>query len=61
MPDTDSVAVLGDASDSIDAGIGWTDGGFDSSGNQIYTQMVGPSLATLIVDPDVLVNPDILM
>ncbi len=60
MSDTDSVTILGDDSDSIHAGIGWTDGGFDGSGNQIYTQLVGPSLATLIVDPDVSVNPDIL-
>ena len=60
MSDTDSVTILGDDSDSIHAGIGWTDGGFDGSGNQIYTQLVGPSLATLIVDPDVSVNPDIV-
>ncbi len=42
-------------------GTGWTDSGFDGGGNHIYTQMVGASLATLVVDPDVAVNPDILM
>ena len=47
--------------DSVNAGTSWTDGGFDGGGNHIYTQMVGASLATLVVDPDVAVNPDILM
>ena len=61
MSDTNSLTVLGDISDSIDAGNGWNDGGFDGSGNQIYMQMVGPSLATLIVDPNMSVNPDLLM
>jgi hypothetical protein len=54
------VTNFGHDSDSIDVGTSWTDGGFDSSGSQIYTQMVGPGLATLIVDPDVSDNPDIL-
>jgi Ca2+-binding RTX toxin-like protein len=61
ISDTDIVTVIGDAADTLDAGTGWTDGGFDGSGNQIYTQMVGPDLATLLVDPDVTVNPDILL
>jgi hypothetical protein len=60
ISDTDIVTLLGDSTDSIAAGTGWTDGGVDSSGNHIYSQMVGPSLATLLVDPDMLVNPDIL-
>ncbi len=61
ISDTDVLTVLGDSGDSVDAGTGWTDGGFDGSGNYIYTQMVGASLATLVVDPDGAVNPDILM
>ncbi len=60
ISDTNSLTVLGDSTDSIDAGAGWTDGGFDGAGNHIYTQMVGLSLATLLVDPDMSVNPDIL-
>ena len=60
ISDTDILTILGDTADSIDAGTGWTDGGFDGSGNHIYTQMVGPSLATLLVDLDMSVNPDIL-
>jgi Ca2+-binding RTX toxin-like protein len=60
ISDTDIVTLLGDSTDSIAAGTGWTDGGVDSSGHHIYSQMVGPSLATLLVDPDMLVNPDIL-
>ena len=60
ISDTDALTILGDTADSIDAGTGWTDGGFDGSGNHIYTQMVGPSLATLLVDLDMSVNPDIL-
>ncbi len=60
ISDTDTLTILGDPADSIDAGTGWTDGGFDGSGNHIYTQMVGPSLTTLLVDPDVSVNLDIL-
>ena len=61
ISDTDTMTVIGDAADGVDAGTGWTDGGIVGSGNHIYTQMVGPSLATLLVDPDVTVNLDILM
>ena len=50
------------------ADLGWTaitfsedDGGFDGGGNHIYTQTVGAFTATLLVDPDVAVNADILM
>jgi hypothetical protein len=60
LSDTDTLTILGDTADSIDAGTAWTDGGFDGSGNHAYTQMVGASLATLLVDPDISVNPDIL-
>ncbi len=60
LSDTESVTILGHDRDSIDVGTSWADGGFDSSGSQIYTQMVGPGLATLIVNLDVSVNPDIL-
>jgi hypothetical protein len=33
ISDTDTVTILGDGIDSIAAGAGWTDGGFDKSGN----------------------------
>ncbi|MCZ6812603.1 MAG: calcium-binding protein, partial [Alphaproteobacteria bacterium] len=59
MSDTDVLDVLGDAGDDIDAGTGWTDGGI-AGGYHTYTQMVGPSLATLLVDTDMTVNADIL-
>jgi hypothetical protein len=60
--DTDTLTIIGgDANDSVAAGTGWTDGGFDGGGNHIYTQMVGPSLATLFVDPDMSVNTDIYL
>ena len=60
ISDTDTITVLGKNNDTVDAGTGWTDGGLDGSGNQIYTQMVGAQLATLLLDPDIAVNPDIL-
>jgi hypothetical protein len=60
LSSSDTLAILGDGGDSVDAGSGWTDGGFDGSGNHIYTQMVGSALATLLVDPDMTVNGDIL-
>ncbi len=59
ISDTDTLTVLGDTTDSINAGTGWTDGGFDGNGNHVYTQMVGASLATLLIDPDVATNVDI--
>ncbi len=61
ISDTDTLTIVGTSVDSVNAGTSWTDGGFDGGGNHIYTQMVGASLATLVVDPDVAVNPDILM
>jgi hypothetical protein len=61
ISDTDIVTILGDSTDTVDAGTGWAYGGFDGAGNHIYTQTVGLSLATLLVDPDMSANPDILM
>ena len=49
-----------DLSDDVDAGTGWTDGGFDGSGNHIFTQAVGGNTATLLIDPDITINPDIV-
>ncbi len=51
-----SLAVLGDASDRVEAGSGWTDGGVDGAGLRTYYQ----GGATLFIDPDVNVNTDIL-
>ncbi len=58
--DDRTITLLGDASDRVDAGAGWSDGGLDGFGYQIYTQAVGSSLVTLLVDPGLTVNPDIL-
>jgi len=55
--DTNTLEVLGGANDSVNAGTGWTDGGLDGGGNQIYTQ----GAATLLVDTDITVNVDILL
>ena len=55
ISDTDVLTVLGDSGDSVDAGTGWTDGGI-SGGFHVYTQ----GLATLNIDTDMTVNPDIL-
>ncbi len=55
-----TLTVLGDAGDSLDAGDGWTYAGM-GGGNDIYTQAVGPKTATLVVDPDMSVNVNILM
>ncbi|NKB50003.1 MAG: hypothetical protein GKS02_11665 [Alphaproteobacteria bacterium] len=56
-----TLTLTGDMGDSLDASNGWTDGGFDGDGNQIYTQAVGGLTATLVVDPDINVNANILM
>ena len=61
MSDTDTVTITGDAGDSVEAGTGWTDGGFDGNGNHLYTQDVSGDLATLVLDPDVTPNADILL
>lgn len=58
---THVLTISGDLGDSIDAGTGWQDAGLDGAGNQTYTQMVGLDLATLVIDPEVAVNPDITM
>lgn len=55
-----TLTITGDTGDSLEAGNGWTDGGLDGDGNQIYTQVVGPKTATLIVDPDITANADML-
>ncbi|NNE84228.1 MAG: hypothetical protein HKN28_09690 [Alphaproteobacteria bacterium] len=55
------LTITGDAGDSLEAGNGWTDGGVDGGGNQIYTQVVGSSTATLVVDPDITSNANILL
>ncbi len=53
VSDTDALTVLGDAGDSLSAGPGWTDGGTDVAGLQTFTQDVGGTMATLLVQPDV--------
>ena len=55
------LTVTGDAADSVDASNGWTYGGVDGGGNDIYTQVVGADTATLIVDPNITVNANILL
>jgi Ca2+-binding RTX toxin-like protein len=59
LSDTDTLTISGDTGDSVDAGTGWTDGGFDGSGNHVFTKLVGATLATLVINQDVTVNPDI--
>ncbi len=61
MSDTDTLTILGDGGDSVEAGSGWTDGGFDGNGNHIYTQDVSGDLATLLLDPDITPNADITL
>jgi hypothetical protein len=56
---TDILTVTGTAADSVNAGSGWTDGGLDGGGNHVFTKLVGPTLATLVVNQDVTVNADI--
>ena len=56
----DTLTIDGDASDSLDAGSGWTDGGV-SGGYHTYTQGSGPNTATLQVDVDITVNANILL
>ena len=60
MSDSNTVTVTGGSPDTVEAGTGWTDAGFDGSGNHIYTQIVGDTLATLLLDPDVAPNADII-
>jgi hypothetical protein len=60
LSDFDDLTVLGDADDRLDAGAGWTGGGIDADGFQVFTQDVGGTLATLLVDPDVQTNADLV-
>ena len=60
LSDTDDLTVLGDADDGLDAGAGWTDGGSNAAGLQVFAQDVGGTLATLLVEPDVQANPDLV-
>ncbi|MEJ2153434.1 MAG: hypothetical protein P8Y29_10950, partial [Gemmatimonadota bacterium] len=60
ISDTDVLAVLGGGNDSIDAGSGWSYAGQNGAGQDVYTQSVGSSLATMILDPDLITNPDIV-
>jgi VCBS repeat-containing protein len=60
MSDSDTLTVTGGPPDTVEAGTGWTDAGFDGSGNHIYTQDVGATLATLLLDPDIAPNADII-
>ena len=59
LSDTDTLTIAGTAADSINAGTGWTDAGLDGGGNHVFTKLVGPALATLVVNQDVTVNADI--
>ncbi len=56
ISDDDILNVLGDAGDTLNAGTGWTDNGFDGGGNHVYSQVVGVDTLTLVVDPDMTVN-----
>ncbi|MCH9052990.1 MAG: cadherin-like domain-containing protein [Proteobacteria bacterium] len=60
MSDSNTVTVTGGSPDTVEAGTGWTDAGFDGSGNHIYTQDIGGTLATLLLDPDIAPNADII-
>ena len=57
---TDTLSIFGDSKDTVDAGTGWTDGGPDGNGYNVYTQTVGGDLVTLLIDPDIATNPDIV-
>jgi len=52
--DDATLTIVGDGGDSVAAGSGWTDGGI-VSGFHVYTQ----GGATLLLDQDLSVNPDI--
>lgn len=55
ISDTDTLTVIGDGGDRVEAGTGWTEAGVDGNGFLIYTQ----DMATLLIDPDIGVNADI--
>lgn len=54
------LTVTGDDKDSVEAGTGWSGGLPDVNGDLVYTQLVGATTVTLIVDASVSVNADIL-
>lgn len=54
------LAVTGDNKDSVEAGTGWSGGLPDVNGDIVYTQLVGATMVTLIVDSAISVNADIL-
>jgi hypothetical protein len=58
--DIDELTVLGGADDSLEAGAGWTGGGINADGLHGFTQDVGGAVATLLVDPDVPTNRDLV-
>jgi Ca2+-binding RTX toxin-like protein len=58
--DNDILTLLGGAGDSVNAGIGWSDGGLNGAGQHVYTKVVGAATATLILDAAIAANPDIL-
>lgn len=60
LSNNDTLTVLGNAGDSVNAGTGWTDGGLNDAGYHVYTQMVIGDLASLILDSNISVNPDIV-
>jgi Ca2+-binding RTX toxin-like protein len=60
VSDSDALTVLGDAGDSLAAGPGWADGGTDAAGLRVFTQDVSGTMATLVVQPDVQTNPEVV-
>lgn len=60
LSDTDVLTVLGDADDSLDAGAGWTGGDVNAEQLEVFTQDFSGTLATLLVEPDVQTNPDLV-
>jgi hypothetical protein len=60
LSDTGELMVLGDSDDSLDAGAVWNDAGIDAEGLQLLTQDVGGTMATLLIDLDMQVNPDVV-
>ena len=56
ISDTDTVTVLVGSPDIVYAGLGWTDGGIDGNGDQVFTQTVGGDVATLKINPIALIH-----
>jgi hypothetical protein len=59
ISDTDLLTIFGTDADRVEAGAGWSDAGV-AGGFQTYTKDVNGSLAVLVVEVEVEVNPDIL-